>query len=104
MVRTFKILFWITLGLFVISNTFWIYQTIDNAVGHSYYKVSCDEYYNDMVEFKKILGTLKTKKETIGFLENYNVKYDSIQKGTDFIITLNSFSVTFDNNGNQTIE
>ncbi len=88
----------------VISNIFWVYQTIDNAVGQSYYKVSCDEYYKDMIEFEKIVETYKTKKETIDFLDTYHVKYDSIQKGTNFIITLNSFSITFDKNGNQISE
>ena len=99
--RKYKILFWVALTILVISNIFWFYQTIDNAVGKGYYKVSCDEYYNDMIEFKKILQTQKTKNEIVDFLERYHVKYDSIQKGTDFIITLNSFSITFDKKGNQ---
>jgi hypothetical protein len=99
MKHTYKILFWITLTILVISNIFWIYQTIDNAVGQNYYQVSCDEYHKDMIEFKKILETKSTKEEAIGFLKRYNVEYDNFQKGTEYIVTLNSFALIFDANG-----
>jgi hypothetical protein len=94
MKRTYKILFWFILSFFFISNAFWIYQTVDNAVGHSYYKVSCDEYYQDMLKFKQILETRSTKTEAIN-----KVEYDSFQKGTEFIISFNSFALTFDEKG-----
>ena len=99
MKRTYKILFWITLTILVISNVFWIYQTIDNAFGHSYYKVSCDEYYQDMLKFKQILETKSTKKEAIDFLETNKVEYESFQKGAEFIITFDSFALEYDDNG-----
>ena len=87
------------MSILFISNAFWIYQTIDNAVGHSYYKVSCDEYYQDMLKFKQILETKSTKTEAIDFLELNKVEYDSFQKGTEFIISFNSFALTFDEKG-----
>lgn len=93
MKHTYKILFWITFTTLVISNIFWIYQIIDNAIGQNYYQVSCDEYHNDMVEFKEILETKLTKEEAIEFLKMNNVEYDSFQKGTEYIITLNSFAL-----------
>lgn len=99
MKRTYKILFWITLTIMVVSNIFWIYQSIDNAVGHSYYKVSCDEYYQDMLKFKQFIETKSTKEEAIDFLELNKVEYDSFQKGTEFIITFSSFDLTYDKNG-----
>jgi len=99
MKRTYKILFWITLTILVTTNLFWFYQTIDNAIGHSYYEVSCDGYYQDMLKFKQILETKSTKSEVIDFLEINKVEYDSFQKGTEFIITFDSFELEYDKNG-----
>ena len=99
MKRTYKILFWITLTFLVISNIFWIYQTIDTAVGHNYYKVSCDGYYQDMLKFKQILETKSTKEEALSFLKTNNVEFDSLQKGTEFFISFNSFALEYDENG-----
>lgn len=99
MKHTYKILFWITFTILVISNIFWIYQTIDNAVGQNYYQISCDEYRSDMIEFKKILEAKSTKEEAIEFLKINNVEYDSFQKGTEYIISLSSFALTFNDNG-----
>ena len=99
MIRTYKILFWITLTFLVISNIFWIYQTIDNAIGQNYYKVSCEEYYQDMLKLKKILKTKNTKKEATDFLEKSKIEYESFQKGSEFIISFDSFSLTYDKNG-----
>src|SRR5688572_28822965 len=96
---TWKILFWITLTLLIISNFFWAYQIIDNAVSKGYYEVSCNEYYGDMMELKRILDTKTTKSEALNFLEQYNVEFDSFQKGEEFIITLNSFGMTFNSDG-----
>ena len=104
MKKNWKILFWIALIILVISNVFWAYITVNNAVGQSYYKVTCDEYYHDMIEFKKILETQKTKNEIIDFLIDYEVKFDTVQKGNDFTITMNSFSIKFDNKGNKKLD
>ena len=99
MKSTYKILFWITLTILVLSNTFWIYQAIDNAVGHSYYKVSCDEYYQDMLRFKQILDAKTTKMEAINFLKKNKVEFASFQKGAEFIITFDSFALEYDTDG-----
>ena len=99
MKRRYKILFWITLTILVVSNIFWIYNIFDNAVGHSYYKVSCDEYYQDMLKLKQLLETKSTKREAINFLETNNIEYESFQKGTEFIISFDSFVLEFDIDG-----
>jgi wyosine [tRNA(Phe)-imidazoG37] synthetase (radical SAM superfamily) len=95
MKRTYKILFWITIIALIFSNLFWIYFSIDNAVGHHYYKVSCDEYKNDLNEFMKTIESFNSKKETIDFLEENSIQFDSIQKGNEFIIIFNSFEIVF---------
>ena len=99
MKRRYKILFWITLTILVVSNIFWIYNTFDNAVGHSYYKVSCDEYYQDMLKLKQVLETKSTKGEAINFLETNDIEYESFQKGTEFIISFDSFALEYDTDG-----
>ena len=99
MKRSYKILFWTTLIILVISNIFWIYQTIDSAVGQNYYMDSCDEYYQDMLKFKQILETKSTKREAINFLKTNNVEYKSFQKGTEFIISFDSFALEYDRDG-----
>lgn len=92
-------MFWISIIILILSNLFWIYQAIDNAVSMSYYRDSCEDYQSDMVELKRILDTKKTKEAAINFLEQYKVTYDSLSKGEEFIIHLNSFYMTFDKNG-----
>jgi hypothetical protein len=99
MKRSYKILFWTTLAILVITNIFWFYQAIDNAVGQSYYRDSCDDYYQDMLKFKQILETKSTKREAINFLKTNNIAYESFQKGTEFIISFDSFALEYDTNG-----
>ena len=101
MERTYKKPFWIILTILVFSNVYWLYHTFDVAVGHSYFKSSCDGYYKDVNEFKKIIASQKTKRDLLVFFDSNSVKYDSFQKGSDFIINLNSISIEFDKNGNQ---
>lgn len=96
MKQTYKIRFCLTLVILVLSNIFWVYQTIDNAVGHTYYKVSCEEYYQDMLKFKQIVETKSTRKEAINFLKINKIKYESFQKGTEYIIIFNSFALVYD--------
>lgn len=95
----YNILFWMTLLFLIISNTFWVYQTIDNAVGQDYYIVSCNEYYQDMLQFKQILDSKKSQKEAIEFLDNNLIAYESFQKGNEFIIVFNSFALTYNDEG-----
>jgi hypothetical protein len=104
MKNIWKFLFWICLIITIVSNVFWIYNTLENAVGNNYYKVSCEEYYKDVSILKVIIEKKETKKELISFLENNNVKFESFSKGAENIIVLNSFSIAFDKNGNKTNE
>jgi hypothetical protein len=95
----YKLLFWISLALLGISNLFWGYHMIDVAIGHNYYSVSCEEYQVDRLEFKKVLDSKKTKAEALDFLKSYHIKYDSIEKGSEFIITLSSFDMVYNQQG-----
>lgn len=93
-----KIAFWISITILLLSNLFWLYQIIDNAVGMTYFKDSCTNYQDDMIELKRILDYKDSKKTAIEFLELHRVKYDSFQKADNFIIQLNSFDMIYDKN------
>jgi len=69
------------------------------SVGKSYYEVSCNEYYNDMLELKKILENNMNKEQVIDFLRKNEIKYEGFEKGNEFVIILNSFDLTFGNDG-----
>ena len=96
----YKYLFWLGIAILITTNLYWIYSTIDNAVGHTYYRESCEGYYQDMINFKQIVELNKNKKDVIEFLEQNNVKYDSFTKGSDYIIKFNSFDLIFNEKGN----
>ena len=78
---------------------FWIYQTIDSAVGQNYYKVGCEELKLDIDELVKMLELNLSKNEMVSFLKINDVKYDGFEKGKDYIIQFNSFDFTFGKNG-----
>lgn len=101
--KIYKPLFWITITILIITNSYWFYLTIDNAVGHHYYQISCDEYSKDISEFRKIFISEKLNKdETLEFLNSNNIKFEIINKGNNSIILFNSFSLVFDKKGNLT--
>lgn len=94
-----KILFWVSLGLLVLSNIFWIYVILDNAVGMTYFKDTCTKHEGDMLVLKGILETKLTKENTISFLNQHKVKFESFPKGDEFVIQLNSFDIIFNKEG-----
>ncbi|MGK7391379.1 MAG: hypothetical protein ACNS60_13570 [Candidatus Cyclobacteriaceae bacterium M2_1C_046] len=94
-----KILFWICLVLLLATNISWLYHTIDVAVGHGYYQVSCNEYQKDILSLKQILYTKKSKKEALEFLDAYKIDHEGFQKGEDFIISLSSFQLIYGPDG-----
>jgi hypothetical protein len=98
MKNKYKIAFWICCTVLIGSNTYWIYQTIDNAIGANYYQISCEEYRKDSNELLKALKNYNSKDEMIYFLDIHKVSYKEFQKGSEFIIQLNSFDFTFNEN------
>lgn len=99
MIKSYKKIFWLTFAVLIFSNLFWIYQTINNALGHDYYKVSCDEYYKDAFNLRKVLESKSDIVGVIEFLENNKIEYESFQKGTDSVINLNSFDLIYNKKG-----
>ena len=94
-----KTAFWTSILVLLLSNLFWAYQVLDNAVGMTYYKDSCGNYQSDMQELKEILETKTSKETVLAFLEHHHVQFDSFHKADDFIIQLNSFELIYDKNG-----
>ncbi len=97
-----KISFWIGIVILLLTNIFWIYQVVDNAIGMTYYKDSCEDFQSDMIQLKSILEKKTTKESAINFLEQNGVDYNSFPKGNEFIIQLNSFDMIFNENGELT--
>lgn len=83
----------------IITNVFWLYNVIDNALAHDDYKTQCEFYHKDAIEFEKVLSKLEKQEEMMRFLDKNEIDYDSLQKGNESIILLNSFEFTFDKNG-----
>ena len=52
-----------------------------------------------MLKLKQILTSKRTQNEAIEFLDNYKIDYEKFQKGDEFIISLNSFALTYNGNG-----
>ncbi|MBE7688881.1 hypothetical protein [Tenacibaculum finnmarkense] len=101
MKNIWKFLFWICLLILISTNVFWIYQIIDNAVGKSYYEVSCKEYRKDAVAFQKIVENRQKQIRIIALLKENNIQFEEFEKGNEYIINLNSFSIRFDEKGNK---
>ena len=100
MKNKWKNLFWTSLLILLFTNLFWFYQTLDSAVGRRYYEVSCSEYEKDKAVFKKLIDSKDTKTELLQFLKDNNISFEGFQKGTDYVVNFNSFSVLFDSKGN----
>jgi hypothetical protein len=52
-----------------------------------------------MIELKKVLESQKTKSEVLKFLDSHRVKYSSLQNGEEFIISMSSFNMVFNEKG-----
>ena len=94
-----KISFFGTLTLLISSNLFWVYETLDNAVSHSYFESSCEKYDLDRNNFMEIIMSLDKKDDVIDFLTLYKVEFDSFEKGGNLIISLNSFQLEYNSDG-----
>jgi hypothetical protein len=94
-----KILFWISIVLLIVTNLLWLYNTIDNAVGHHYYSIGCEEYRQDAEVCHHLLASSASKDEVIRLLDSGEIHYETFDKGTEFIISLHSFDLVFDKDG-----
>lgn len=72
---------------------------LDTSIGHSYYKVSCTEYENDIDQLRKVTDSLITKKEVLQFLLDNKIEADTLTKGDDFHVNFKSFHLSFDKHG-----
>jgi hypothetical protein len=99
MKNTFKILFWISIVMLLVTNLFWVYHVLDTSIGNSYYKTSCEEYKDDLDKFTKATDSLTTKQQAIEFFIEQKIDVDTLQKGQDFHINFKSFGLSFDKNG-----
>ena len=95
MKNKYKVSFWLCIIVLIGTNIFWHYQTIDNAVGHNYYTLSCEEYKKDTDQFVKILGLNQSENDMISFLEKTDIKYNGFEKGEDYVVQFNSFDFIF---------
>ncbi|MCB9034426.1 MAG: hypothetical protein H6553_11350 [Chitinophagales bacterium] len=98
--KIYKILFWITLVFLFLTNLFWIHNKMDTAVGHSYYKDSCEAYKNDLTELQKLLSEGLNKTEMLNYLDSNKIVYNAFEKGNEYIIQFTSFDLVYDNTGN----
>lgn len=95
----FKILFFIALVLLILTNIFWLYSSIDVAVGHEYYKVSCEEWHKDAIILEELLSDNYNYDNMINYLKGKRVVYTEFKKGDFFVVQLNSFTLIYDKNG-----
>lgn len=95
----YKSLFWATIIILILSNVYWLYQTVDNAVGHSYYQVNCEEWKDDLKELKKVLPIELNKNDMVNFLAHKDIAYNGFAKGEEFVIQLHSFDFVYNQNG-----
>jgi hypothetical protein len=73
---------------------------IDNAIGHGYYKVSCEEYKIDADNFQTILNSFDIEEDLIKFLEQNGIDFELINKASnENYIILGSTGVLFDDSG-----
>lgn len=91
--------FWVCLILLFASNLFWVYEILDNAVDKNYYKVVCNENYEDMLKLKSVLDNKKKKELTLNFLNENKIGYESFHKGEEFVVQLSSFELIFNSEG-----
>lgn len=99
-IKAWKISFWITVTIMVISNLFWIYQVIDTAVGHGYYQVSCQEYKANSDILNATLNSFENINDLTAFLEKYEIEFNLINKAeNENYIIIGSLGLQFLENG-----
>ena len=103
--KAWKISFWITMTILIVSNLFWIYQVINTAVGHGYYQVSCEEYKTNSDILEAALNSFENKNELTDFLEDQKIEFETINKADDEnYIIIGSIGIQFLDNGEIVME
>ena len=98
--KTWKISFWISLTLLIVSNLFWVYQVIDTAVGHGYYQVSCEDYKENSDILEAILISFVNKNDLTTFLKELEIEFETINKSdNENYIIIGSLGIQFRDNG-----
>ena len=98
--KAWKISFWITVTLLIVSNLFWIYQVIDTAVGHGYYQVSCEEFKENSDILNATLNGFENIDELTAFLEKHEIEFETINiADNEIYIIIGSLGIQFLDNG-----
>jgi hypothetical protein len=98
--KAWKIAFWITATLLIVSNLFWMYQVIYTAVGHGYYQVSCEEYKENSDILNTTLNGFENVDDLIAFLEKHKIEFEIINKAdNENYIIIGSLGTQFLDNG-----
>ena len=98
--KSWKALFWIAVILLLTSNIFWIYQIIDNAVGHGYYKVSCEEYKANSDILEWTLRSYQNKDELINFLKDKGIQFEIYNKANnENYVVIGTIGIQFNDDG-----
>ena len=72
--KIWKVLFFVVLSLLLISNVFWIYNTIDAGVSHTYQKVTLEEKQEAVIVLGDLIvkyGQNHSKKDILHILRQY---------------------------------
>lgn len=82
------------------SNLFWKYQVIDSAVGHGYYKVTCEEYKENSDILNAALNRFENTDALTAFLEKHEIEFETLNKAdNENYITIGSLGIQFLDNG-----
>ena len=95
----FRNLFLLALTLLIISNLFWVYQVLDLSVTSHYQQDSCSRYDADRRQLVELLVHRQSKQELLKFLSHYKLSYEIDQKDDRSIISLESFSLEYELDG-----
>ena len=74
-------------------------NTIDNAVGHNYYQVSCEEWQKDNHELKKLLPLDSDYSKMLQLIESKGLEFDEFEKGENKVVQFHSFDLVYGKTG-----
>lgn len=98
--KAWKISFWVSVTLLIVSNLYWIYQVFDTAVGLGYYQVSCEEFKENSDILNATLNGFENIDELTAFLEKYEIEFKTINKAdNENYIIVGSLGIQFLDNG-----
>ena len=92
-----KIGFFVILLTLIATNVYWLYNTLDNVVGHSYYKDSCEPMFEDYELLIPLISQNVNRTEIRKYLESMKVPFDPFKKDGVEILVLNATEIIFNN-------